>query len=187
MLARAFASVSAVTSPGRTGRPASSIRSSIATRSAGNAGDGVRIDVSEDSELTNLLIGNATGPNQTFDVNGELVGGGTVEQQAGDGNVITNNGGNGITIFRLSSAYVKGIKILDNIVTGNAEGIFLQASNTYQTVADRRPSSLKVVTDFTINTNDISNNRDQRRPSANGTQRRAARRHALQPHRWKCC
>lgn len=125
----------------------------------GNAGDGIRIDVSEDSELTNLLIGNATGPNQTFDVNGELVGGGTVEEQAGDGNVITNNGGNGITIVRLSSAFVKGIKILDNIVTGNAEGIYLQASNTYQTVTAAARPNLRVVTDFTVNTNDLSNNR----------------------------
>lgn len=125
----------------------------------GNAGDGVRIVISEDSEFNGLTIGNVAGTNQTFDVNGSFSGGGNVVAKQGDGNVINNNSGNGISIIRLGSAFVQNVQILDNRITQNAEGVYLQASNTYETVAEAARPLLKVVNAFTVNNNDLSNNR----------------------------
>lgn len=125
----------------------------------GNAGDGIRVRVSEDSEFNGLTIGNTAGANQTFDVNGAFAGGGNVVSRQGDGNVIDNNGGNGISILRLGSAFVQAVQILDNRITRNDEGVYLQASNTYQTVAEAARPLLNVVNLFTVNNNDLSNNR----------------------------
>ncbi|HEX6987329.1 MAG TPA: right-handed parallel beta-helix repeat-containing protein, partial [Planctomycetaceae bacterium] len=141
----------------------------------GNAGDGVRLTVSEDSELIDLLIGNnidADGDgnvDRTFDVNGpDNFGGGDVLTRQGDGNVISGNGGNGISVIRLGSAYVQNARILDNRITNNAEGVYLQASNTYITVPNAARFGLTAtgvrtgvptVNDFTVNNNDLSNNR----------------------------
>ncbi|MGC1275367.1 MAG: Calx-beta domain-containing protein [Planctomycetaceae bacterium] len=125
----------------------------------GNAGDGVRLNITEDSELIDLTIGNATGRQQAFDVNGAFAGGGNVPTVAGDGNLISGNGGNGISLIRLGSAYIKDIRILDNRILDNADGIYVQASNTYVTVPNAARPSLPVVTDVTINRNDVRDNR----------------------------
>lgn len=124
-----------------------------------NAGDGIRFNIAEDSELIDLTIGNLTGPNLTFDVNGATPGGGNIVPVQGNGNVIQNNGGNGISIIRRDSSIVENIRILDNRVTGNTEGIYLQASNTYQTVPNAARPNLRVVSGFSLQHNDLSNNR----------------------------
>lgn len=124
-----------------------------------NAGDGVRFSISEDSELVDLTIGNLTGPQLAFDVNGASPGGGNIVPRAGDGNVIRDNGGNGISVLRLASSIVENIRIFDNLITNNAEGVYLQASNTYQTVPNAARPNLKVVSGFDVRNNDVSTNR----------------------------
>lgn len=127
---------------------------------SGNAGDGVRAELTADSEMLDLMIGNSAGVNQTFDVNGPTEPNGEdVPSQQGNGNVITANGGNGIEIIRSNTAFVSNTRILDNQITGNAgDGLFLQAANSYQTLPTSARPNLKVVTDFTIEDNDLSNN-----------------------------
>jgi hypothetical protein len=126
----------------------------------GNSGDGVRAELSADSEMLDLVIGHTAGVTQTFDINGPIEPNGEdVPTRQGTGNVITGNSGNGIEIIRSNTAVVLNTRIIDNRVTNNGgEGLFLQALNSYQTLPTSARPNLKVVTDFTVENNDLSNN-----------------------------
>ena len=78
----------------------------------GNAGDGIEVLAGDVSTIQNLLIGNLTDP------------------PLADGNIVANNAGDGIFVRRTGDATVDGVVIQDNIVTGNDNGVVLQAQGS---------------------------------------------------------
>lgn len=86
---------------------------------AGNAGDGIFVSATDASVVNNLTIGNVDTPNLS-------------------GNIVVNNGGNGISLDRRIAALFNGTIIQDNVVAqnaGNGVQVFAQhtfnAENTY--------------------------------------------------------
>ncbi len=124
---------------------------------SGNASDGIKLDVSEDSEVVDLLIGDVFNPNpQNNTIEGPEGDGFFFQNQyfRNSGNLITNNVGAGIDFVRRGEARARGVKIIDNLFDSNGNGIHYQVQND-----DRDQETGEVlVNSVTIQHNDMTNN-----------------------------
>ncbi len=99
---------------------------------SGNTSDGIKLDVSEDSEVVDLLIGDVFNPNPQNNTTEGPEGDGYFFQGQyfrNSGNIITNNLGDGINFLRRGEARARGVKIIDNLFQANANGIQYQVQN----------------------------------------------------------
>lgn len=117
---------------------------------SGNASHGMAFDISEDSEVVDLLIGDifnlspATGVTEGFEGDGFFFQG---QFFRNSGNQVTNNGGSGLSFLRRDAAVARDVKIIDNLFDGNADGIDYTVRNLDN-----------VVNTVTIQHNDTTNN-----------------------------
>ena len=114
----------------------------------GNASHGMFFNISEDSEVVDLLIGDVFVPN---DPREGLEGNGFFFQNQffrNSGNIVTNNGGDGLNFLRRDAAVVRDIRIIDNLFDGNNNGINYVVRNDDN-----------VVNSLIVQHNDATNNR----------------------------
>ncbi|MCA9068258.1 MAG: right-handed parallel beta-helix repeat-containing protein, partial [Planctomycetaceae bacterium] len=95
----------------------------------GNAGSGMLFDISEDSEVIDLLIGDEAdpvNPNEGFEGDGFIF-----ENQfiRNSGNVVRNNLGDGLNFLRRDAALAQNVRVLDNLFEGNANGVSYTVRN----------------------------------------------------------
>ncbi len=112
-------------------RGSSTITGSLtASTVTSNAGDGVRFDARGNNSGTFTRVNNFT------------IGGVAAE----DGNTITGNTGNGISVLRTADAEINNMRILNNTVDGNADGLYILAANANK------------LDTYTVDNNSFSNN-----------------------------
>jgi hypothetical protein len=87
----------------------------LANAALGNASHGIAVNLVQDAQIADLLIGNIDGDND-------------------NGNIISNNGGDGINFVRQQNGVLSNVRIIDNTITLNGDdGIDLTASNANTT------------------------------------------------------
>lgn len=102
---------------------------SLTNAAAGNVGGGIFISTDQNTTLSNVTIGNTDGANS-------------------NGNVIANNGGDGINFNRTGNSVINNVVIQDNVIRQNTgDGIEIDNFGSAVDVAD-----------FTIQDNLIRNN-----------------------------
>lgn len=95
----------------------------------GNAGHGMLFDISEDSEVIDLLIGDLEDPaNPAEGFEGD---GFTFENQfvRNSGNIVRNNLGDGLNFLRRDAALAQNVQVIDNLFEGNASGAHYTVRN----------------------------------------------------------
>ncbi len=113
----------------------------------GNASHGMAFDISEDSQVLDLLIGDEydpTNPNQGPEGNGYFF---QNQYFRNSGNIVQNNGGDGLFFLRSDAAIVTGVNVVDNKFDSNLNGIEYTVRNDNN-----------VVNTLSIRQNDFTNN-----------------------------
>ncbi len=126
---------------------------------AGNASHGMAFDISEDSEVLDLLIGDDPNLNPPSGVTEGFEGDGFFFQGQffrNSGNQVQNNGGSGLSFLRRDAAVAQDVRIIDNLFDDNVDGIDYTVRNldnvVNTVVIDHNDTTNNLLTGMTITT-----------------------------------